>query len=176
VSGPPGPDPGTDWPDWRFRAEVEISSLVQRYNAYGDAGRFDEFLGLFAPDAVYVVTGREAPFEGHDGIRRLLGEANDDLRAWGSDRRFFIRHFTATHEIRFESPIAARGRIYYQCLMPHGLDHWGRYTDRYALVGGRWLFAARTEARDGWVEGGWCDRLWGPNGTRVTSAAGSGPP
>jgi uncharacterized protein (TIGR02246 family) len=166
VTAAPGQVVGDDWPDWRFRAEVEIRSLVQRYNAYGDAGRFDEFLELFAPDATYVVAGREAPFEGHDGIRRLLGEANDDLRAWGTDRRFYIRHFTATHEIRFEGPTAARGRTYYQCLMPHGLDHWGRYTDRYAVVGGRWLFAARTEARDGWTEGGWCDRLWGPGGTR----------
>lgn len=155
------------WPAWRVAAEVEVRALVQRYNALGDAGRFDEFLELFAPDAVYVVTGREAPFEGHDGIRRLLREANDDLRAWGSERPFYIRHFTSTHQIDFDSPTEARGRAYYQCLMPHGLDHWGRYTDRYRLVDGAWCFSARTEARDGMVPGGWCDRLWGDNGTRV---------
>jgi hypothetical protein len=155
------------WPDWRAAAEVEIRALVQRYNAVGDSGRFDEFLGLFAPDAVYIVTGREAPFAGHDGIRRLLGEANEDLRVWGADRPFYIRHFTSTHQVDFDSPTEARGRIYYQCLMAHGLDHWGRYTDRYRVVGGCWRFAARTEARDGMVDGGWCHRLWGPGGTRV---------
>jgi uncharacterized protein (TIGR02246 family) len=154
-----------DWPEWRFRAEVEIRSLVQRYNAYGDAGRFDAFVELFAPDVVYVVTGRSAPFEGHDGIRRLVREAGDDLRAWADGGRFHLRHFTATHDIAFEGPTAARGRVYYQCLMPHGLDHWGRYTDRYVVVDGRWRFARRTEARDGMVRGGWCDRLWGPGGT-----------
>jgi hypothetical protein len=155
------------WPEWRVAAEVEIRSLVQRYNAVGDSGRFDEFLALFEPDAVYVVTGREAPFEGHDGIRRLLGEANEDLRAWAREQPFFIRHFTSTHQIDFDSPAEARGRLYYQCLMPHGLDHWGRYTDRYRLGDGGWRFAARTESRDGMVPGGWCDRLWGDDGTRV---------
>jgi hypothetical protein len=155
------------WPGWQARAEVEIRALVQRYNACGDAGRFDEFVDLFTRDAVYVVTGREAPFEGHAGIRRLLHEANEDLREWSSDRRFYLRHFTSTHQIDFESETTATGRVYYQCLMPHGLDHWGRYTDEYRVVDGRWRFAARTEARDGMVEGGWCDRLWGSHGTRV---------
>jgi hypothetical protein len=164
----------TGWPEWRVAAEAEIRSLVQRYNACGDGGRFDEFVELFAPDAIYVVTGREAPFEGHDGLRRLLGEANDDLRVWGADRPFFIRHFTSTHQIDFESATEATGRVYYQCLMPHGLDHWGRYSDRYRVIDGRWRFAARTEARDGMVDGGWCHMLWGPGGTRVSSKAESG--
>lgn len=159
----------SEWAAWRAPAEVEIRALVQRYNALGDSGRFDEFVELFCADATYVVTGREAPFEGHDGIRRLLREANEDLTAWGSDRPFYIRHFTSTHHIEFATPTEARGRVYYQCLMPHGLDHWGRYTDRYRVDGGAWKFAARTEARDGMVEGGWCDRLWGPGGTRVQS-------
>jgi uncharacterized protein (TIGR02246 family) len=158
------------WPDWRVGAEIEIRALVQRYNACGDSGQVEKFLELFAPDAIYVVTGREAPFEGHDGIRRLLREANQDLRAWGDSTPFYIRHFTATHQIDFEGPTEARGRTYYQCLMPHGLDHWGRYADRYRVVDGRWLIAQRTEARDGMVEGGWCHQLWGPNGTRVPPA------
>jgi SnoaL-like protein len=157
------------WPDWQVAAEVEIRSLVQRYNACGDVGRFDEFLDLFATDAVYVVTGREAPFEGHDGIRRLLDEAGRDLRAWAGDRRIYIRHFTSTHQIDFDGSTEASGRVYYQCLMPHGLDHWGRYTDRYRVIDGRWRFASRTEKRDGMVADGWCDWLWGPNGTRVQS-------
>jgi hypothetical protein len=162
------------WPSWQAAAEVEIRALVQRYNACGDSGRFDEFVALFAHDAVYEVTGREAPFEGHDGIRQLLVEANDDLRVWGADRPFYIRHFTSTHDIDFDSPTEATGRVYYQCLMPHGLDHWGRYRDRYRVVDGRWRFAARREARDGMVEGGWCHMLWGPGGSRVPSNAESG--
>jgi hypothetical protein len=48
--------------------------------------------------------------------------------------------------------------------MPHGLDHWGRYCDRYQRVDGAWRIARRTEVRDGMVDGGWCHRLWGPDG------------
>jgi hypothetical protein len=144
---------------------------VQRYNAVGDGGRFDEFVDLFAPEAVYVVNGREAPFEGHDGIRQLLREANDDLKVWAGKGPLHLRHFTSTHQIDFTSPTEASGRVYYQCLMPHGLDHWGRYTDRYRVVDDQWRFAARTEARDGMVENGWCYQLWGPNGTRVQQDA-----
>lgn len=158
------------WTPERAAAEVEIRALVQRYNALGDGGRFDEFVELFTPDAVYVVTGREAPYEGHDGIRRLLAEANDDLRSWASNGPFHLRHFTSTHQIDFDGADHAHGRVYYQCLMAHGLDHWGRYTDRYRIVDGRWRFAARTEARDGMVAGGWCEALWGPGGSRVPPA------
>jgi SnoaL-like domain len=154
------------WPSWQAAAEVEIRALVQRYNALGDSGRFEEFIDLFASDARYVVTGRDTPFDGHDGIGRLLEEASDDLKEWGVDRPFYIRHFTSTHQIDFDGPDDATGRVYYQCLMPHGLDHWGRYTDRYGRIDGRWRFAARTEARDGMVDGGWCHMLWGPQGTR----------
>jgi hypothetical protein len=36
--------------------------------------------------------------------------------------------------------------------MPHGLDHWGRYLDRYEERDGRWLFTSRRALSDGRVE------------------------
>jgi hypothetical protein len=33
--------------------------------------------------------------------------------------------------------------------MPHGLDHWGRYLDRYEEQHGRWLFTQRRALPDG---------------------------
>jgi hypothetical protein len=53
------------------------------------------------------------------------------------------------------SPTAARGRCYYQVILPHGLDHWGRYIDEYGVVDGRWVFTSRREFMDGYIEGGW---------------------
>lgn len=153
-------------PRWHTEAEVEIRSLVQRYSALGDGGRFDELLDLFTDDAVVQVSGEAEPYEGHDGLRRLLSGANDDLRSWCGDQPVHVRHFTSTHTVELHSETEATGRLYYQCLMPHGLDHWGRYVDRYRKDGGVWRFAARREARDGMVEGGWCWHLWGPEGAR----------
>ncbi len=37
----------------------------------------------------------------------------------------------------------------------HGLDHWGRYTDRFERVDERWLFAHRAVRVDGATPDGW---------------------
>jgi hypothetical protein len=146
--------------------EVRIRSLVQRYNSLGDAGRFDEFLELFTDDARYFVGEIEEPYVGREGLRRLLDDARDDLLGWRSDERVHLRHFTSTHVVEFEAADEATGSCYYQALMPHGLDHWGRYVDRYRRTAVGWRFAQRSERRDGMVEGGWCWHLWGPAGVR----------
>ena len=36
-----------------------------------------------------------------------------------------------------------------------GLDHWGRYTDRFGCVDGRWVFTQRSVRVDGATPGGW---------------------
>jgi hypothetical protein len=46
----------------------------------------------------------------------------------------------------------ARGRSYFMVLMPHGLDHWGRYVDRYERRDGRWLIVERQALSDGRVD------------------------
>src|SRR5262249_43867324 len=50
----------------------------------------------------------------------------------------------------------ACGFAYFVVLTARGLDHWGRYDDRYTTAsGGRWLFASRRVRLDGWTEGSW---------------------
>ena len=155
------------WSPERREAEVEIRSLVQRYNALGDSGRFDEFVELFTSDVHFEVDGIEEPFIGEAGIRRLADQARSDLLGWKPDTRVFLRHFTSTHLIEHTDEGQATGSLYYECLMPHGLDHWGRYHDRYRRVDAVWLIAERRERRDGMVDDGWAASLWGPGGVRV---------
>lgn len=160
-----------DWPDWRPAAEVEIRALVQRYNSLGDAGRVEEFVALFTEDAVYRVSGEVEPYIGPRGLSWLVERARRDLLGWAGDDPVHLRHFTSTHQIDFLSDDEAVGRVHYQCLMAHGLDHWGRYVDRYRRVReGRWRFSERLEARDGMIQDGWCWALWGPSGTRAQGA------
>ena len=52
----------------------------------------------------------------------------------------------------------ATSRCYYQVLTDRGLDHWGRYIDRYRRVDGRWRFAERKVTTDGVIPGGWGDQ------------------
>ena len=60
--------------DWELKAREQIRDLVARYNAYGDSGRFDEVLALFAEDATVEVAGHRI-YRGRDEIRELFSGA-----------------------------------------------------------------------------------------------------
>jgi hypothetical protein len=130
-----------------------IRDLVARYNAYGDSGKFDLLLELFLPDAVmeiYGLDGRATRYEGADQIRSIFTRTQGVLQGDAAVPRY-MRHFTSTHQIDFTEDGLGQGRLYFAVLMPHGLDHWGRYLDRYAVSDGRWRFAERTVRVDGRV-------------------------
>jgi len=141
---------------WELIARESIRDLVARYNASGDAGRFETMLELFTDDAVLVVP--DGTHQGRENIRVFFESV-----AIGNGRRpggRLIRHFTATHQIDVLDPNAARGRCYYQVLTDAGLDHWGRYVDRYRRTDAGWRFQERQVSIDGTVPGGWAaDRL-----------------
>ena len=117
-------------------------------------------MALFADDAVVeVVPGRT--YTGRDEIRSLFtGAAKTDAPEAASKpkQRRFIRHYTATHQIEVLGPDEARGRSYYVVITESGLDHWGRYVDRYVQRDGHWLFLHRHISVDASVPGGWADR------------------
>jgi len=136
---------------FEIEARESIRDIVARYNACGDAGRTDDVLALFAPDAVMHVE-RLGTFEGHAGIRRLFEGVPD---TGGDGPPAWLRHFTATHQIDVEDEHRARGRCYYAVLMAAGLDHWGRYRDVYERRDGRWLFVERRVSVDGERPGAW---------------------
>ncbi len=135
-------------------ARESIRDLVARYNSNGDSGRFDQVLDLFAPDAVMELDGPEGRelYRGRDEILTIFTGTKD---RWAGESSAtdgspsYVRHRVATHQIDLDDPSHARGYCYYQVVMAHGLDHWGRYFDRYECVAGRWLFAHRRVTREG---------------------------
>ena len=139
---------------WELVARESIRDLVARYNANGDAGRFDPMLELFAEDAVLEVP--DGVHRGRAAIRALFEGVAKRTGAGGNAA--FIRHFTATHQIDLVSQGEARGRCYYAVLTERGLDHWGRYLDEYRRIDGRWLFWRRKVTKDAGAPGGWADR------------------
>ena len=158
---------------WELVARESIRDLVARYNANGDAGRFEQVLALFADDAVMelvTASGEVQRFEGTDRIATIFSgtSATWNARAGGdgaggdgaggtAPARFHVRHFVATHQIDIEDREHARGRSYFVVLMPHGVDHWGRYLDEYGVRDGRWLITARRAVADGRTRGGFTD-------------------
>jgi 3-phenylpropionate/cinnamic acid dioxygenase small subunit len=141
---------------WEVAARVAIRDLVARYNAKGDAGRFDELLELFCEDGVVEIPGQPER-RGREAIRGLFEGVALRTGSGGDRPARYIRHFTSTLQVDFDSHEAARGRAYYQVLTDRGLDHWGRYVDRYRLDGESWRFAERRVSVDGAVPGGWGD-------------------
>jgi hypothetical protein len=142
-------------------ARESIRDLVTRYNTNGDSGRFEQVLELFASDAVMELDGPDGPdfYRGHEEILTIFtGTKSRWAYELGGDAPTasapYIRHRVATHQIDVDDASHARGYCYYQVVMPHGLDHWGRYFDRYECRDGRWVFVHRKVTSEGHVERG----------------------
>ncbi len=129
-------------------AREAIRDLVARYNGNGDTGRFEQVLALFAPDAMMELDGET--LRGREEIAALFERTRRLVRSSATAAApTHLRHFTATHQIDVLDAEHARGQCYFQVLMPHGLDHWGRYVDEYVRWDGRWVFASRRVTVDG---------------------------
>ena len=105
---------------FELEAREAIRDLVARYNANGDAGRFDEMLALFAEDATLELPG--GVHCGRAAIRAVFEGVAQRTGGGGGHAARFVRHFTATHQIDVLSEHDARGRSYYLVLTDRGLD------------------------------------------------------
>jgi hypothetical protein len=143
-------------------AREGIRDLVARYNSYSDTGRFDPLWELFADDAVMETgnAGEElTTYEGIDGIKQIFTGAQDRVQEQlATSGPTYVRHFTSTHQIDLVDPDHATGRCYFAVIIDDGLDHWGRYVDRYVRIDDRWRFEHRRVTVDGRVAGSWFAR------------------
>ncbi len=144
--------------DWELAAREQIRDLVARYNASGDSGRFDEVMALFWEDAEMETGGPDGPVvkRGIDEIRTIFTGAAERWRPEGRGEHratapHYVRHSVSTLVIDVDDEAHARGYCYFSVVMPHGLDHWGRYFDRYEARDGVWKFARRRVTAEGHV-------------------------
>jgi len=136
---------------WELVARESIRDLVARYNANADSGRFDQVLECFAPEAVMELDGK--PYRGRGEIRTVFTSAAEMARR--GPEPIIVRHHTSTLQIDVSGREDATSRCYYQVLSARGLDHWGRYLDRYGVIDGQWYFVHRREFLDGVVPDSW---------------------
>jgi hypothetical protein len=137
---------------WELVAREEIRDLVVRYAHHADAGRLDELVALFAEDGLLQIDDR-APLRGRNAILAFLAGTRSGARE--SPAAQSIRHHVSSLRIDVSARDAATGSSYFLVVTQQGPDHWGRYRDRYAMSGGRWLFAARRVRVDGVAPGSW---------------------
>lgn len=131
---------------WELAARERVRDLIAHYNLAGDRGWLDDMLALFTPEATLTIDGHD--HIGQDAIRAVFAKAK-------GPRPELIRHHVATLKIDVADTDHASSRCYFQVLTMRGLDHWGRYSDRFVRRDDRWLFSHRSVRVDGATPGGW---------------------
>jgi hypothetical protein len=135
---------------WELNARECIRDLVARYNANGDAGRFNAVRELFASDAVMEL-GDGRIYTGLDEIMTIFTGTQERVRDTREPSEpIYVRHSTASHQIDVVDATHATGRAYFNVVTPIGLDHWGRYVDQYGALDGRWHFTHRRVTVEGY--------------------------
>jgi hypothetical protein len=134
-------------------AREAIRDLVAAYAHLADRGRVDDVVVLFAEDGALRIDDREA-LVGHDAIRAFLAGTRDDLRTTALARPM-IRHHVSNLRIALDAEDAAGGEAYFLVVTDRGVDHWGRYRDRYVRTPAGWRFAERRVRVDGMAAGSW---------------------
>ncbi|MGH9249813.1 MAG: nuclear transport factor 2 family protein [Acidimicrobiales bacterium] len=139
---------------WELLARECIRDLVTRYNSNGDSGRIAQVLELFTHDATMEITsegGETRTYRGTDEIEAMLTGAIETFREAADERAQagYVRHCVTTHQIDVGERQHATGRCYFFVIRANGLDHWGRYVDRYEERDGRWRFTYRKVTTEG---------------------------
>jgi hypothetical protein len=130
---------------WELVARECIRDTVARYNHAGDAGRFDDMVGCFADDGELTIVGGET-HRGRDALTAFFAGVGGTAPGFTH-----LRHCVTNLLIDVESPADAGAASYFQVITDIGLDHWGRYRDRFVPVGDRWLLARRSVKTDGYA-------------------------
>ncbi len=135
---------------WELSAREQIRDTIARYNFYGDRGQFDEMVEQFASDGVLELTDFDQRHEGRAALHAFFARVATDFAATERPQGH-LRHCVTNTTITVESPTAARSDSYFQVITDIGLDHWGRYRDRFVPIDDRWLLAHRSVRTDGWA-------------------------
>lgn len=152
---------------WELVAREHIRDTIARYNHAGDSGRFSEMVEQFHQGGILELMHSperpdEHPAERHEGRAAMLAFfagvaanfAERDRRSARpvSGRGSTLRHCVTNTRITIESPDSARADSYFLVITDNGLDHWGRYRDRFAPAETRWLLTHRSVRTDGYSE------------------------
>ena len=135
---------------WELAAREAIRDTVARYAHLVDRGRIDELVELFTEDGT-LEAGDRPPARGRAAIRAFFLETGKRLASAAT--RPLIRHHVSNVVIELSGSESASAEAYFLAVTERGPDHWGRYRDRLARIGARWLFAYRRARVDGHAPG-----------------------
>ena len=145
---------------WELTARERIRDTLARYNWSGDALRLDELARAFAEDGVLEVRGDE-PLRGREAIvgflrgsargadeARRASVASGSASTSSSPAKRIVRHVLTNVRFLELGPDEALVASYFTVVTEIGLDHYGRYRDRFVPVGDEWLIGHRFVSTD----------------------------
>ena len=146
--------------DDQTSARVQIQYTMAVYCNSVDSGDVEAVVACFSEQASLelssglVVKGRAAirafyePVIGPQRTDRVAGEAIP-----------LLRHNLTTSRVEFDSTRTAQGWTYFMSLTRHGLDHAGRYLDRFSRHGERWLIDERRIVVEWYASPSWYEQV-----------------
>lgn len=131
---------------WELVVRECIRDTVARYNHAGDSGRFDDMVACFTEAGELTIVGSTEHF-GRPALRDFFSGVGANAQPGFTH----LRHCVTNLLIDVESPETATARSYFQVITDIGVDHWGRYRDRFVLADGGWRIAQRSVKTDGYA-------------------------
>jgi hypothetical protein len=147
----------------KAQAYVDVMHTMSLYHIGLDEGDFEQVGRTFTENALLEqsngmqVSGRPAICEAFR-YRREKRFENIDRSA------VFQRHNLTTRLIEISEEASAQATSYFVVLTEVGLDHCGRYFDRFSLSDGRWLISHRKIRLDWMHEASRFNRTWAAAG------------
>ena len=139
---------------------VQIHHTMAVYCNSVDSGDVDGVVSSFTEDAQLELSSG-TKVRGRPAIRAfylpVIGPDRPD-RAAGEPIPL-LRHNLTTSRVEFIDDNTAQGWTYFMTLTGHGLDHAGRYVDRLARHGGRWLLDDRRILVEWYASPSWYEQV-----------------
>jgi hypothetical protein len=130
---------------WELRAREAIRDSFAQYTHAGDHFPLVGVADSFCEDGVLEPLGGE-PVRGRAAIEAFRIGAR--RRSGGVESSRILRHNVSNIWFQKVTPEAAEVLSCYTVFSEIGLDHYGRYQDRFVPVGERWLIAHRLVTQD----------------------------
>ncbi len=131
-------------------AREAIRDLVATYTWAGDRGRSADLASLFASGGVLDVGDHGGRWQGRPEIERQLDAVSARVAAAGEVPGPVHHHVSSLHIRVAADARGAEATAYFVVYTRIGIDHWGRYRDRFEVdADGAWVFAERVVRVDG---------------------------
>jgi hypothetical protein len=132
-------------------ARERIRDTLARYSWGGDGLRLGDVAASFCEDGELEIRGGEV-HRGRDAIVAFIGGVGrtgpEPATAPGAGPRPIVRHSVSNVRFVEFGPDHALVESYFTVFTEIGLDHYGRYRDRFVPVGDEWLIRHRFVSTD----------------------------